>query len=109
MDDEILSSCSISFTISEYGVFWSKQAFLICKINFGKLFILFARDSKGNLVDLRGIYILSSSDGKTDFIAIDFISLILVDDILKTFSVFNRVFRSEERRVGKECRSRWSP
>ena len=24
-------------------------------------------------------------------------------------SVSNREFRSEERRVGKECRSRWSP
>ena len=25
------------------------------------------------------------------------------------FSYFNGKFRSEERRVGKECRSRWSP
>src|SRR5205823_9797801 len=25
------------------------------------------------------------------------------------FSGFNRTLRSEERRVGKECRSRWSP
>src|SRR3989338_8307959 len=24
------------------------------------------------------------------------------------FEIFSRVFRSEERRVGKECRSRWS-
>jgi len=23
--------------------------------------------------------------------------------------VFDQVYRSEERRVGKECRSRWSP
>ena len=27
----------------------------------------------------------------------------------KTFSTSGRVTRSEERRVGKECRSRWSP
>ena len=27
----------------------------------------------------------------------------------KTQSAYKQVFRSEERRVGKECRSRWSP
>ena len=27
----------------------------------------------------------------------------------KTYGIFNRYIRSEERRVGKECRSRWSP
>ena len=28
---------------------------------------------------------------------------------LNVFNGYTRVFRSEERRVGKECRSRWSP
>ena len=28
---------------------------------------------------------------------------------LRTGGVVKREFRSEERRVGKECRSRWSP
>ena len=28
---------------------------------------------------------------------------------LKAYSSHTNVFRSEERRVGKECRSRWSP
>ena len=36
-----------------------------------------------------------------------------VDDIVSTIEVYNMdtivSFRSEERRVGKECRSRWSP
>src|SRR3989442_10670996 len=32
------------------------------------------------------------------------------NDFLKVhLEVFEKVFRSEERRVGKECRSRWSP
>ena len=29
--------------------------------------------------------------------------------ILSCISMFGFIFRSEERRVGKECRSRWSP
>ena len=32
-----------------------------------------------------------------------------VEDPAKFFVDFNRRIRSEERRVGKECRSRWSP
>ena len=30
-------------------------------------------------------------------------------DYNKTIQMLNSVYRSEERRVGKECRSRWSP
>ena len=30
-------------------------------------------------------------------------------DYEKLISIFKNYFRSEERRVGKECRSRWSP
>ena len=30
-------------------------------------------------------------------------------ELIKLFSSNNPEFRSEERRVGKECRSRWSP
>ena len=30
-------------------------------------------------------------------------------DFLKGASIADKVVRSEERRVGKECRSRWSP
>ena len=33
----------------------------------------------------------------------------LLDAIDIGFELFNTCFRSEERRVGKECRSRWSP
>ena len=29
--------------------------------------------------------------------------------IVKTILDYINIFRSEERRVGKECRSRWSP
>ena len=32
-----------------------------------------------------------------------------IDDILAEVSQYNTHYRSEERRVGKECRSRWSP
>ena len=36
--------------------------------------------------------------------------MMLVLAIVEIFSVIlQRIFRSEERRVGKECRSRWSP
>ena len=31
------------------------------------------------------------------------------ENIEKALKKFKRKFRSEERRVGKECRSRWSP
>ena len=34
-------------------------------------------------------------------------AVLLVNNIL--FAILMLVFRSEERRVGKECRSRWSP
>ena len=34
---------------------------------------------------------------------------IISDNIVKVFGKSYRVLRSEERRVGKECRSRWSP
>ena len=33
----------------------------------------------------------------------------IFSDIPKTNYKIRRSFRSEERRVGKECRSRWSP
>ena len=56
---------------------------------------------------LRNIAIIAHVDhGKTT----------LVDEMLKQSGVYrenqavtDRVMRSEERRVGKECRSRWSP
>ena len=32
----------------------------------------------------------------------------IIREIIKT-AIENKVLRSEERRVGKECRSRWSP
>src|SRR5256885_4163955 len=41
------------------------------------------------------------------------ILLILVADVLEHIGIrkqgLNEAYRSEERRVGKECRSRWSP
>ena len=33
----------------------------------------------------------------------------ILDKYLETFHITDSEFRSEERRVGKECRSRWSP
>ena len=40
-------------------------------------------------------------------------SIVLLDEIEKAhpdvFNILLQVMRSEERRVGKECRSRWSP
>src|SRR5256885_11372629 len=35
--------------------------------------------------------------------------MIAISLVVCSFIVFNTLFRSEERRVGKECRSRWSP
>ena len=37
----------------------------------------------------------------------DAIRYVGVDD--NTLALFENQYRSEERRVGKECRSRWSP
>ena len=36
-------------------------------------------------------------------------SWILGEDLTLDLGTSNTVLRSEERRVGKECRSRWSP
>ena len=35
--------------------------------------------------------------------------VVVVVVVVVLFSVFIHIIRSEERRVGKECRSRWSP
>ena len=51
-------------------------------------------DSAGNLVDRNSYTPSISADGR--FVAFDSLAS-------------NIVRRSEERRVGKECRSRWSP
>ena len=34
---------------------------------------------------------------------------ILLDNVSEEYGVAQKLIRSEERRVGKECRSRWSP
>ena len=34
---------------------------------------------------------------------------ITLDKVVLTFESVDEILRSEERRVGKECRSRWSP
>ena len=39
----------------------------------------------------------------------NFLNLVLLVLVLLVGSYKNAFFRSEERRVGKECRSRWSP
>src|SRR3712207_9392250 len=34
---------------------------------------------------------------------------VITDDEIRSLAISQRLLRSEERRVGKECRSRWSP
>jgi len=50
-------------------------------------------------------------ESNVSFIASEFNKLILIGGISKNKFVFHgcKFYRSEERRVGKECRSRWSP
>ena len=55
-----------------------------------------------NIIDNE--YILDVTLGLSIFILIIFIILVINKGISKTVK-----FRSEERRVGKECRSRWAP
>ena len=50
--------------------------------------------SKSNVVELKGRTACEISTA---------------DELLVTELIFCGIFRSEERRVGKECRSRWSP
>ena len=49
----------------------------------------------------------SQAAGKIEIIVVDDGSKDKTSDIVKTYC--NKCDRSEERRVGKECRSRWSP
>ena len=44
-------------------------------------------------------HIVCTGDGKVEFVAFE----------NQTLAYVNSALRSEERRVGKECRSRWSP
>ena len=46
---------------------------------------------------------------KTDAMALVTGKPVYTDDLAPKDSLIVKVLRSEERRVGKECRSRWSP
>ena len=50
--------------------------------------------------------VLAQSFGDWEMIIVDDCSS---DDSLSIIQKYARIDRSEERRVGKECRSRWSP
>ena len=45
----------------------------------------------------------------TQMVALMFAAIILLGALLLTLPAASRDGRSEERRVGKDCRSRWSP
>ena len=65
-------------------------------------------DIHGCLEELESVWAQAGFDPETD-------KLICLGDLMDrgpySFGVFDRFrsLRSEERRVGKECRSRWSP
>ena len=48
-------------------------------------------------------------DKKVDFTPMFYNSAIPIKELFYYFVIAGNSFRSEERRVGKECRSRWSP
>ena len=61
----------------------------------------------GCAVTLFGVFAIPTSLGKTAQYAWFFIAYTLLNAVFYTAN--NIAYRSEERRVGKECRSRWSP
>ena len=52
---------------------------------------------------------LDDDDNSSDLLAISTINMISQDSKEFYFTLDDGKKRSEERRVGKECRSRWSP
>ena len=66
----------------------------------GKKVLIIDMDSQGNATSGLGI---ERADVKQS------VYEVLVDQIEATGAILPTLCRSEERRVGKECRSRWSP
>ena len=56
-----------------------------------------------------GILIVALNNEILYYVAMTAFSVIAVYEMLVTTKYLKNKFRSEERRVGKECRSRWSP
>ena len=62
-----------------------------------------------HIIDMEGLNIpVLRTVGKDDF-SLDLICMEQVVAVIPKLIVVARQLRSEERRVGKECRSRWSP
>ena len=52
---------------------------------------------------------LALANGIKSVMGVDDLTVTANDEITKNIGGKDYTFRSEERRVGKECRSRWSP
>src|SRR5258708_22516953 len=63
-----------------------------------------AAESDVDLQHVKNVAVLRTEALERDVIDADHLAAVGVDDLL-----VEQVARSEERRVGKECRSRWSP
>ena len=76
-------------------------------LSFGfNLAVLDPSDRKGN----DAYCIVAIEDKKMGFISYCMsLSLYIMSSYLMRYSILLELNRSEERRVGKECRSRWSP
>ena len=81
---------------------------LLITIVFGRRFIDFLRRKQvGETVRDLGLEGQIEKQGTPTMGGLIIIAAILIPTLL--FSKLNNIYRSEERRVGKECRSRWSP
>ena len=57
----------------------------------------------------KGFVLLNCDLGAEEFIVEELRKISQVSQAYVTFGAYDVIARSEERRVGKECRSRWSP
>src|SRR5256886_8961072 len=66
---------------------------------------------KRSVIDLIAYFISDIEEAldKGKLVAALFLDIKSAFDIITYIKLLGRLYRSEERRVGKECRSRWSP
>ena len=75
----------------------------------------FIKDKKRIVIKIGSSSLMHEQTGRLDLLKIEKLVRILIDvknsgkDVVLVSSGAIAVGRSEERRVGKECRSRWSP